>query len=74
MKNIILKSCLIALCLICGLGNAWGNCHPYFTAACGGSGTDSQGNTWTVTSDADESTYDGTKGIHYGTGKKPFHI
>lgn len=24
MKNIILKSCLIALCLICGLGNAWG--------------------------------------------------
>lgn len=23
MKNIILKSCLIALCLICGLGNAW---------------------------------------------------
>lgn len=23
MKNIIFKSCLIALCLICGLGNAW---------------------------------------------------
>ena len=41
-----------------------------FTAACGGSGTDSDGNTWTVTSDAAESTYDGTKGIHYGTSKK----
>lgn len=71
MKNIILKSCLIALCLICGLGSAWGETATLtFTAACGGSGTDSQGNTWTVTSDADESTYDGTKGIHYGTGKK----
>ncbi len=40
-----------------------------FTAACGGSGTDSDGNTWTVTSDAAESTFDNTKGIHYGTGK-----
>ena len=41
-----------------------------FSAACGGSGTDSDGNTWTITSDAAESTYDATKGIHYGTGKK----
>ena len=41
-----------------------------FTSACSGSGTDDKGNTWTVTSDAAESTYDGTKGIHYGTGSK----
>lgn len=39
-----------------------------FTAACGGSGTADHGETWTVTSDASESTYDSTKGIHYGTG------
>ena len=40
-----------------------------FTAACGGSGTDSDGNSWTISSDAAESSYDGTKGIHYGTSK-----
>ena len=39
-----------------------------FTAACGGSGTADDGKTWTVTSDAAESTFDSTKGIHYGTG------
>ena len=39
-----------------------------FTAACGGSGTADDGKTWTVTSDAAESNFDGTKGIHYGTG------
>jgi len=52
--------------------NVWGASPATltFTAACGGSGTDSDGNTWTVTSDAAESTYDGTKGIHYGTSKK----
>ena len=38
-----------------------------FTAACGGSGTDSDGNTWTVSSDGTESSFDSTKGIHYGT-------
>ena len=40
-----------------------------FTAACGGSGTATDGAIWTITSDAaSESTYDGTKGVHYGTG------
>ena len=38
-----------------------------FSAACGGSGTSDGGETWTVTSDGAESTYDPTKGIHYGT-------
>ena len=41
-----------------------------FTAACGGSGIADDGVAWTVTSDADESNFDGTKGIHYGTGSK----
>lgn len=38
-----------------------------FTSACGGSGTANDGAVWTVTSDGTESTFDGTKGIHYGT-------
>ena len=38
-----------------------------FSAKCNGSGTDSDGNTWTITSDGTESTFDNTKGIHYGT-------
>jgi len=40
-----------------------------FTAACNGSGTANDGAVWTVTSDGSESTFDSTKGIHYGTGK-----
>ena len=40
-----------------------------FTAACDGSGTSDDGLAWTVTSDANESTYDSTSGIHYGTSK-----
>ena len=38
-----------------------------FTAACGGSGTADDGAVWTVTSDAAESNFDATNGIHYGT-------
>ncbi|MBR4829684.1 MAG: chitobiase/beta-hexosaminidase C-terminal domain-containing protein [Muribaculaceae bacterium] len=41
-----------------------------FTSACGGSGTADDGVVWTVTSDAAESTFDSTRGIHYGTGSK----
>ena len=50
------------------------NVSPYtkssliFTKACGGSGTADDDAVWTVTSDANESNYDNTKGIHYGTG------
>ncbi len=40
-----------------------------FTAACGGSGTADDGAAWTITSDASESNYDATKGVHYGTSK-----
>ena len=38
-----------------------------FTSACGGSGTADDGVAWTITSDASESSFDNTKGIHYGT-------
>ena len=38
-----------------------------FTAACGGSGTADDDVSWTVTSDGTESSFDNTKGIHYGT-------
>lgn len=38
-----------------------------FTAACGGSGTANDGVSWTVDSDGNESSFDSTKGIHYGT-------
>lgn len=41
-----------------------------FTAQCAGAGTDDKGNAWTITSDAAESNFDNTKGIHYGTGQK----
>lgn len=60
---------VIALICFLGVGNVWGAVSTLtFTSACGGSGTAGDGATWTVTSDASESTYDGTKGVHYGTG------
>lgn len=40
-----------------------------FTAACNGSGTADDGVKWQITSDAQESSFDSSKGIHYGTGK-----
>lgn len=39
-----------------------------FSKACGGSGTANDGAVWSVSSDASESTYESTRGIHYGTG------
>ena len=38
-----------------------------FTAKCNGSGTADDEAVWTVTSDGTESTYESSKGIHYGT-------
>ena len=38
-----------------------------FTKAAGGSGTADDDASWTVKSDAEESTYDSTRGIHFGT-------
>ena len=39
-----------------------------FTEACGGSGTADDNTLWIVSSDANESTYESDRGIHYGTG------
>lgn len=60
-------SCLVSALLLCGSVFA-DTATLTFTAKCSGSGTDDQGNSWNVTSDATESTFDNTKGIHYGTG------
>ena len=38
-----------------------------FSAKCNGSGTANDGAAWTITSDSAESSFDSTKGIHYGT-------
>lgn len=49
---------------------AWGAITTLtFTSACGGSGTADDGSVWIVASDAAESTFDNTRGIHYGTSK-----
>lgn len=57
------------LCMI-GTNPAWADTSTLtFTKACGGSGTASDGAKWTVTSDASESTFVASSGIHYGTGK-----
>lgn len=42
-----------------------------FAKACGGSGTADDEVVWTVTSDAAESSFDNTRGIHYGTSNAP---
>ena len=70
-KNIFKKLLTLVLLLVASTTGAWADETSIltFTAACGGSGTANDGAVWTVTSDASESTYDGTKGIHYGTGK-----
>lgn len=62
--------CGMLCLLLCIVGQAWGGTSTLtFTAKCGGSGTADDGAKWTVTSDASESQYEGTKGIHYGTSK-----
>ena len=71
--NNFAKRVLMALALITmGVGTAWGakTSTLTFTDECNGSGTADDGVTWTVTSDAAESIFDNTKGVHYGTGSK----
>lgn len=70
-KQLHFKSWMLALILIIGGGNLTVSAEETstltFTAKCNGSGTADDGVAWTVTSDGNESTYDSTKGIHYGT-------
>ena len=57
--------------MLLSVGNVWADKSTLtFTVACSGSGTADDGATWTIVSDAAESNFDNTKGIHYGTGKK----
>lgn len=69
LKKLLNKSNLLMLALLVG-GSLCASAETStltFTAACGGSGTADDGVAWTVTSDGNESNFDGTKGIHYGT-------
>ena len=68
-KNLYFKSWLLLLCMIVGVGSACAEetSTLTFTDKCGGSGTADNGASWTVASDGTESTYDSSKGIHYGT-------
>lgn len=72
-KRFLLSLCLMTLTLLCGGNKAWGQAATStltFTKQCRGSGTADDRVKWTVTSDAAESDYDKSKGIHYGTGTK----
>ena len=70
-KSTFFKSLLLLCAIIVGSSSARADVSTLtFTAACGGSGTADDGAVWTVTSDGDESVFDATKGIHYGTGSK----
>ena len=42
-----------------------------FAEKCNGTGTASDGAVWSITSDAAESTFSSSDGVHYGTGTKP---
>ena len=80
MKKLLLKSMLLLCALIVGSSSVWADTVSTlsFTSACGGTGTAKQDDknaslgevTWTVTSDAAESSFDSSRGIHYGTSKK----
>lgn len=64
--RILLVLCLLAL----GVNGVWADTSTLtFTAKCNGSGTASTTDklAWSIASNATESTYDNTKGIHYGT-------
>ena len=66
-----IRTAFLLLILLVGSVNGWGQSKVStlnFTAKCYGSGTADDGVTWKVTSDASESTYENTRGIHYGTG------
>lgn len=67
MNKLLRYLLLICVVVLCG-GASYGETATLrFTKACRGSGTDSQNNTWTITSDSKESVFDKDRGIHYGT-------
>ena len=62
---------LCTLLLMAVASVAWGQSQSslVFTAKCDGVGTADDGASWVVSSDAAESNFDSTKGVHFGTGK-----
>ena len=67
-KHLQTKFLALLAIMLMGGSNAWADVSTLtFTAKCNGSGTADDGVAWTVTSDGTESTFDSTKGIHYGT-------
>ena len=70
LMNKILRYSFVALMAIIAVYAKASVSTLNFTAACGGTGTASDGAVWTVTSDGAESNFDNNKGIHYGTSKK----
>lgn len=58
---------LAAITLLSMSLNAQNTSTLTFTAKCNGSGTADDGAVWTVTSNATESNFDNSRGIHYGT-------
>lgn len=61
---------LTLLTIVCTVGGyAQETATLTFTKACNGKGIDNKKGEWTITSDATESQFDTSKGIHYGTSK-----
>ena len=61
---------LLCALIIGSVSSVWGQTKTStltFEAKCNGSGTADDDVAWTVTSDGTESSFDNTKGIHYGT-------
>ena len=52
------------------INSALSTSYLLFEDECNGSGTANDGAVWTISSDAEESTFDSTCGIHYGTNSK----
>ena len=72
MKNYLrfLSPVLLLLAVLMGGGKSVAQTATLtFTKACNGTGADDKKGTWTIKSDATESTFDVEKGIHYGTKK-----
>ena len=71
-QNYFLKTVLVFLMalFVCGANAEEKKSELVFTRNCNGSGKADDGVMWAVTSDAAESRYDSSRGIHYGTGNK----
>lgn len=71
-QNYFLKTVLVFLMalFVCGANAEEKKSELVFTDKCSGRGEADDGVKWAVTSDAAESKYDPSRGIHYGTGNK----